>query len=366
MQKAKGVERVTLRELCENRTRLDNDAILLLESIEATMQYTADLAGADIFIDCMDKEGHTAIVVAQAKPGGDISVYARTVLGQQALPENEPAVYHAFRTGMTVRDLKAVTQEQRAVRQDVVPVKDGDGSVIAVLIREKDVSRAVTREKKFRELARERESMTDTMLGLYDSENSVAMKEIHHRVKNNLQLVASILNIQARSTEDPQMKRAFRENTARVLSIAATHDILTNTESDTVELKPLFEKLRRNMQSMIPQGREVVITIRGDNITVSADKATSIALVVNELLTNCVEHGFEGREHGTVTVTLLHGRETSAVTVEDDGNGFEPQQRRSNSLGLEIIALTVQDKLGSKLQVLSGAWGTKAMFGFYE
>jgi len=362
---------MTLRELCWTHTALSDEDVAQLEAVEASIQYTADLTGSDVFIDCLDRAGETAIVVAHARPsgGGVSSAYHRTVLGQAALREKEPAVYHAFGTGMVVRDLKAVTQEDRAVRQDAVPIRGGGGGVIGVLIREKDISRTVTREKKYQELARERESRTDSMLGLappaLGDSHAVALKEIHHRVKNNLQLVASILNIQARKTADPQMKRAFRENTGRVLSIAAIHDILTSTDhGDLVELRPLLEKIRRNLQSMMPQGQEIVISIRGDDIAVTSDKVTSIALVVNELLTNAIEHGYEGRDKGKVTVTLLRGYETSTITVEDDGRGFTPAEKRENSLGLDIISLTVRDKLGGELQLQSGPDGTKAMFAF--
>ena len=359
---------MTLREICQARTALAGEAVSRLEEVAASMQLTADLTGADVFIDCMDREGRTAVVAAQARPSGETSVYCRTVLGQAALPEKEPAVYHAFRTGMVVRDLKAVTQEDRVVRQDVAPIRDGQGQVIGVLIREKDISQTVSRERKYRELARERETRTDSMRGLSPASgdsHAVAMKEIHHRVKNNLQLVASILSIQARRAADPQLRRAFRENTGRVLSIAAIHDILTgNDHGDRVELRPLLEKIRRNLQSMAPQGQEILITIQGDGMTVTSDKATSIALVVNELLTNALEHGFQGRRKGTVTVTLLRGRETSTITVEDDGGGFSPGEKRDGSFGLDIIGLTVRDKLGGKLQIQSGPGGTKAMFDF--
>lgn len=356
---------MTLRELCWTHTALSGEEVDLLEQVAASLQYMADLTGADVFIDCLDRAGETAVVVAHARPSGVISAYQRSVLGQTALREKEPAVYHAFRTGMVVRDLKAVTQEDQTVRQDAAPIRNGAGKVIAVLIREKDVSGTLSRERKFRELARERESQTASMLGLAAGDaHAVAMKEIHHRVKNNLQLVASILNIQARKSTDPQLKRAFRENTGRVLSIAAIHDILTGTDcGDQVALRPLLEKIRRNLQSMMPQGQEIFISLAGDDLTVSSDKATSVALVVNELLTNAIEHGYEEKKKGRVTVTLLRGRETSTITVEDDGGGFSPAEKREESLGLEIISLIVQDKLGSKLQIQSGPEGTKAMFG---
>lgn len=357
---------MTLRELCWTHTALSGEEVDLLEQVAASLQYMADLTGADVFIDCLDRAGETAVVVAHARPSGVISAYQRSVLGQTALREKEPAVYHAFRTGMVVRDLKAVTQEDQTVRQDAAPIRNGAGKVIAVLIREKDVSGTLSRERKFRELARERESQTASMLGLAAGDaHAVAMKEIHHRVKNNLQLVASILNIQARKSADPQLKRAFQENTSRVLSIAAIHDILTTGgDDDRVELRPLLEKLRRNLQSMLPQGQEIMISVRGDQMAVSSDKATSIALVVNELLTNALEHGFTGRQKGNVTVTLLRGRETATITVEDDGQGFSLGEKREESLGLELISTIVRDKLGGKLQVQSGPEGTRAMFDF--
>lgn len=356
---------MTLTEICRRSTGLGDEAILQLERVAETIQYTADLTGADIFIDCMDKDG-VAVVVAQAQPGKESSAYRQTVLGQAAVREKEPAVYHAFRTGLVVRDLKAVTQEDQAVRQDVAPIRGSSGEVIGVLIREKDVSRSISREKKFRELARERESINDSMLGMSHADShSVAMKEIHHRVKNNLQMVASILNIQARRSSDEHIKQIFRENTGRVLSIAATHDILTSTDiGDEIELKPLLEKLRRSLQSMSPREAEVTISISGDDVTVSADKAASIALVANELITNSLEHGFGGRTNGEITVTVQHGRQNSTIVVQDNGIGFSPDEDRGQSLGLDIISLIVQDKLGGKLQMQSGAGGTTAMFDF--
>ena len=161
------------------------------------------------------------------------------------------------------------------------------------------------------------------------------------------------------------MKRAFRENTGRVLSIAAIHDILTGTDhGDQVELRPLLEKIRRNLQSMMPQGQEILITIRGDRLSASSEKASSIALVVNELLTNALEHGYQNRQKGQVTVTLFRGRETSTIAVEDDGAGFSPGEKGADSFGLEIISLIVRDKLGGELQLQSGPGGTKAMFDF--
>lgn len=358
-------ETLTLRQLCEQHTALLPEDITCLEHVAHTMQYTADLTGSDMFIDCMDKAGTTAVVVAQAKPSGDFSAYGQTVLGQQALEENEPAVYCAFRTGLTMRDLKAITQENISVRQDATPVKNSQGTVIGVLIREKDVSRTLRQEKKFEILARERDDFTGAMLGLSPTGQNAAMKEIHHRVKNNLQLVASILNIQARKSSDPYIQQVFRENTGKVLSIAAIHDILTTTEhSDCIELTSLLGRVRREIQFLNQNGKEIAIVVEGEQVFVSSDKATSIALVVHELATNALAHGFQGRTQGVVSIRVERRNRYTSVIVEDDGEGFDPSRIRSDSLGMEIITQTVRDKLGGEFQLSTGPHGTKAMFDF--
>jgi two-component sensor histidine kinase len=129
---------------------------------------------------------------------------------------------------MPIRDLKAITQENKAVKQDVVPIRNRQGQVIAVLIREKDVSESISTSKKLDEVARTAGQLTETTI----KEGSVAMKEIHHRIKNNLQTVASILNIQARRSSSEELRNALKENISRVLSIAAIHDILTKNGID--------------------------------------------------------------------------------------------------------------------------------------
>ncbi len=359
----------SLWQLCRSMTCLPEKDILRLEELAGSIGYMADLTGSDVFIDCMDNTGQTAVVVAQAKPNSASSNYLCTVLGQPALQENEPAVYRAFYTRMPVRDIKAVTQENRTVKQDVVPIHNDAGQVIGVLIRETDISQAVQREKKYRLLAQEREDRNDSLLSLSlnpeQDENAAAMREVHHRVKNNLQMVASILNIQSRKAPTPQTRRIFEENTSRVLSIAAIHDILTNTSrGDEVPLKPLIDKVRRNIQSICGEHKPITITVVGDDLVVDSSKATSIALVVNELITNCLDSAFEGRENGQILVSLQGGSRYCTITVEDDGIGFDTTSRSGNGLGLDIVRLTVRDKLGGNLRIQSGSGGTKVLFDF--
>ena len=150
-------------------------------------------------------------MVAQAKPSTVGSAYRQNVVGEYALPDKEPAVYHALQHHVPSRDIKAVTQEDRTVRQDVVPIFSHEGRCIGALIREKDISAVLLQEKKYRTLARNYEK-EDISLRASDISHreDIAMREIHHRVKNNLQLVASFLNLQARRCKDSYTKKSSR------------------------------------------------------------------------------------------------------------------------------------------------------------
>lgn len=358
-----------LRAICTEKVGLQEEDIVRLEHIADNLQLTAELTGSDVFIDCLLPD-NSAIVVAEAQPASGQSVYVQTVVGKTAITENEPAVFNAFVSGMPVRDLKAITQEKCSVRQDVVPVRGSGGAVIAVLIREKDISQSILQDKKYEELARERESFNDSLLTSKNEDTSVgreiATLEIHHRVKNNLQLVSSILNMQARKSADPEVKKILMENVNRVLSIAAIHDMLSTSNCDGMKVnsRVLFQKLWRNFHSFTPEGSSITFHIMGDDLEIGADKATSISLVVSELLTNAMIHAFTGRKQGAITVTTTAGILYSTISIEDDGVGFDYMARTTTSLGLNIVSATVQDKLKGKLSFKSDTTGTKVVFDF--
>ena len=220
----------TLKDICLGQTFLHGEDIARLEGVATVLPLIADLVQADVFIDCMDREG-VAVVAAQESPHSIEALYRKSVVGERAYSQWEPAVYLAFSTGQCRYDLKATTQEGRAVKQSVVPIRGLEGKVAAVLIAERDVSDDIRHERKYREMARAVESMSSSSLALLPAEEDLAaMREIHHRVKNNLQLVASILNMQARKAPDAATKKIFQENWNRVLSSAASQDILTLPE----------------------------------------------------------------------------------------------------------------------------------------
>lgn len=343
-----------------NRAQLSESAFLKLEQIEAVLPLMADLVGADLFIDCMQPSDGRMFVAAQAGPGHMPSSYQKSVVGCYAKREDEPAVYRAMETNSPVRDIKAVTQEERTVRQDVVPVTDEDGRFIGVLIGERDVSRDIRQEQKYEALARRVEKQDLIQVSPEDA----ARREVHHRIKNHLQLIASIMNIQARNTESEEVRQAFRENTARVLSIASINELLTYGENGPVPLKPFLEKLRQNLALLYDTGTSVSLVLEGDDLTVEQEKATDIALVVNELVSNAYKHAFTGLAGGRIRVIMKRGGMYSSITVQDDGTGFDFNGEDSFGFGMSLVRMTVRGKLGGKLYLTSDKEGTSATFDF--
>lgn len=333
--------------------------------VEAQLPLIAAVTNADVFID-VPVDDERAVVVAQARPEQGMSVYETSILGEYAYRENEPAVFHALRAGVPVCDLKAVTQEGRTVRQNVAPIPGAGGETVAVLIREKDVSDDLQQQRKYEELARSYERRHDPIELSGGAGTGVnELREMHHRVKNDLQLVASVLRLHARNVAAPEAKRILEENVGRVLSIAAIHDMLSYhaDASSGVGSRALLGKLCDQLSALIPPGRDVTLHIEGDDLMLSGETATSVAMAVTELVTNAILHAFPKGRRGTVTVSVLRGTMFHTVTVRDDGVGFDAQHGR-DGLGLSIVRATVRDKLGGMLRINSDSRGTKASFDF--
>ncbi len=356
-----------LRELCRRYTRLDETDIQELASLEERLKLIADLTDADVFLDCLLEED-AALVVAQARPERGGSAYCESVVGQRALAEKEPAVFHAFRIGTPVCDLKAITQEGRAVRQNVVPVRGREDRIIAVLIREKDISGELLRDRKYEELAKTY-AVADPSLRRMDppaGRDLVEIREMHHRIKNGLQMVASILNLQARRCADPGVRTILSQNVNRVLSIAAIHDILNHADGNggAVSSRVLLERLLQNLRDLPPEGQDLRLRTEGAEIFMSMDVATSVALAITELVTNAFKHAFTGRSSGTVLISVCAGNLLHTITVADDGTGFDPALCGRDSLGLSLVRAVVEDKLKGKLYIDSDGNGTRASFEF--
>lgn len=355
---------MTLREICAANTELSAADILRLETLAGQLPMISDLTGTDIFIDCPTVSGEM-IVVSHARPSWKVGAYSENVVGQYALCVNEPAVFEALRTNTQIRDIKAVTQENRSVKQDVVPISGENGECIAVLIRETDITETLVQEKKYRQLSKCYENMDTSLRTPDSSEYDVRLREVHHRIKNNLQIIASILNLQARCCKDEYTKNILRENMGRVLTIASIHDILTmQGVAQDIDCLTLMNSLKQNLSSFVPYGKRVSITVEGDSVIVSAEIASAVALVANELITNALQHAFVDRECGEIKISLIAGKLINTVLVSDNGCGYVPSDCSGGSFGLKIVESTVRDKLRGHLRISSDSSGTRVSFDF--
>jgi signal transduction protein with GAF and PtsI domain len=189
------------------------------------------------------------------------------------------------------------------------------------------------------------------------------VREMHHRVKNNLQMIAMLLRLQMRDGREVSGREVLTETINRILSIAAVHEILAAEGLQQVAVREMLERVAQTItQTMAPPGFALDVRLEGDDPRLPSRQATSLALVVNELLQNAMEHAFPGRSRGQVVIVLMLGPASLRVEVRDDGvglpEGFSPD--RSADLGLQIVRTLVQDDLKGRIW-FSNAGGARAV-----
>jgi two-component sensor histidine kinase len=174
------------------------------------------------------------------------------------------------------------------------------------------------------------------------------IREIHHRVKNNLQTVAALLRMQARRIESPEARVALADAMSRVAAIAIVHETLSQAYDETVEFDRVVDGLLRMVGDVAAFGGGVSAVRQGSFGVLSADVATSLAMVVTELCQNAVEHGLSDTP-GEVRVIPSLADARLRVEISDDGRGLPPDfdWRQSRSLGLSIVDTLVGEMEGS-------------------
>ena len=186
------------------------------------------------------------------------------------------------------------------------------------------------------------------------SRRETTIREVHHRVKNNLQTVASLLRLQARRLkEHPQAVEALEESVRRISSIALVHETLTEELEGAVDVADVARRIVRMLEGSLAR-EHLRIELAAEPTVVDAAVATPLAVILNELVQNAVEHGLK---HGPGTVTVrLHGTEGGGVVLEvaDDGEGPPPVLPPASStggLGLNLVRALVNEELGGSFSL---------------
>ena len=169
------------------------------------------------------------------------------------------------------------------------------------------------------------------------------IREVHHRVKNNLQTVSALLRMQARRASNEETRQALSEAERRVTTIATVHDALSHNVNEHVDFDEVFSSILRMAAVVATPTGEVSTKLEGSFGVVDADTAQALATVLAELVTNAVEHGLDGRD-GRVTVTAHRDEDHLEVHVMDNGAGLAPDTLMTG-LGTRIVTTLVRGEL---------------------
>jgi two-component sensor histidine kinase len=188
------------------------------------------------------------------------------------------------------------------------------------------------------------------------------IREIHHRVKNNLQTVAALLRLQARRVSVPGARAALEESMRRVQSIALVHETLSVSIDESVDFDEIVDRLLVMLSDVMGSASRVRVERKGTFGEIPAEAATALVLVLTELVQNAIEHAFPDERDGTVAVIADRSRGLLTVDIVDDGVGLPEDftTDRADRLGLQIVRTLVSAELNGTVDFSPHDGGTRA------
>lgn len=200
------------------------------------------------------------------------------------------------------------------------------------------------------------------------SEKEVLLKEVHHRVKNNLQIVSSLLRMQSRDLNDPTAKAALKESENRIYSMALIHqDLYQEDDLRGIFMPDYVDNLIDNiLNGMGHQDKRVEWTKNIEAINLDIDTVIPIGLIINELLTNSMKYAFQDETNPQITVSLFEKDNLLHLVVADNGNGKSVKSKDSTGMGTKIIS-ALSKKLRGEMRIdKSNGYKTEFEFSKYN
>jgi two-component sensor histidine kinase len=273
--------------------------------------------------------------------------YSLGDMAHQLARENVDASDESLKGRLSGRALRRVEVENPGGTIDliVLPILAGQDRTGAIVLLNN-----VTELRR-----RERELVT----------KDATIREIHHRVKNNLQTVSALLRLQARRIDNPEASQALNEAVRRIASIALVHETLSGGSDASVGFDDVLDRLVSHALELTPRLNEITISRTGQLGSVDPRIATPLALVITELIYNALEHGLE--EEGTeLTIAIERDGQSAHVTIIDDGVGLPAgfDLTQSSNLGLQIVRTLTENELRGTLNLISNAEETRAELSF--
>lgn len=202
----------------------------------------------------------------------------------------------------------------------------------------------------------DRKKYEETLKASLD-EKSVLIMEIHHRVKNNLQIISGLIRLQARQITNEQALAALHECETRVITMALVHESLYQSGNlANINAKRHISNLAHTLLMSDDHERHIKMDIDVDDMPLDMNTAVPASLIINELVINSLKYAFSGRDHGTIRISLHRGPDNRLVlTVGDDGVGIPPGMNitETGSLGMKLVMRLVRDQLKGDLTILS-------------
>lgn len=199
------------------------------------------------------------------------------------------------------------------------------------------------------------------------NEKDILLREIHHRVKNNLQLVSSLLTLQSRSIEDQEAITAINEGKARVRSMALIHqDLYVGEHLTGVKAQTYLEKLTTELFNTynIDQSK-IKLDLVIQDLEIDVDTIVPLGLIINELVTNSLKYAFANQDGGNLSVSLKEEDNQLKLKVADDGSGYDPNNIRDKAFGTTLMDALTQQLSGSKI-IESSPQGTEVIIAFSD
>lgn len=199
-------------------------------------------------------------------------------------------------------------------------------------------------------------------------QKEVLLQEVHHRVKNNLQIVISLLNLQASTLQDETARSKFRESGSRIRSISTVHELLYATKDlSSIPIKDYIENLIKNLASTF-SGPKLIIQYKLDveDIQISMENAVPLGLIINEIFTNSMKHAaVDNKVNLTLDISKKYDKITVIATDQGNGFDFEEQLNKDKSIGLLLIS-ELAEQINGQLERNITSEGTKYILSFEE
>jgi PAS domain S-box-containing protein len=234
------------------------------------------------------------------------------------LPHDQCPMAIALKEGRPIRNVEALAERPDGTRVPFIPyptpLRDAKGNVVGAINMLVDVS-----ERKQAE-----------------TQQRILFNELNHRVKNNMQMLQSLLDLGGRQTESPEARRVLMEASSRIAAMAAAQQILYATpEATRFGVQEFLDAVCQTARQTF--SKDVEIICEAGQAALSNDMAMPLALILNELLTNAVKHGLNGGRKGAIRVGLTQNDDSFLLYVEDEGPGFDLASLRERSSGLRLV-----------------------------